>query len=308
MVNVAFGSAVSAEIATVNPPPIPDPVHHNFRQRARQGDPEAVAAWLNAEFKPHGMTFKTVWKGTYLTVLAEAKALPEAHSLLFQVQTKLEQLPLESTQTIHFYGRVRGEQKPEWGYKLHLSPPQATKAPKSSPGHRKNSLADWLLQGNVLSSPLPFQESSAATEEQRFLRCRLGSQDTILIPLTDIQSVFKTHLAAIVPVPDMPEVVLGVHNYRGEMLWMVDLKAQLGLEPCTAVGQEQDLIAIAIAHQNTVVGFVAQAEIEVESQPVEHWRDLHEALFPAEMVPYLAGYSQTSGFPILKVSALVNGC
>ncbi len=35
----------------------------------------------------------------------------------------------------------------------------------------------------------------------------------------------------IVPIPHMPPWVMGVHNWRGEILWMVDLGHLLGLTP-----------------------------------------------------------------------------
>jgi len=310
MANAAFDCAVPLGLtSTSNTASSHEPEHTTLQKQAQSGKPEAVAAWLNQEFAAQEICFKAVWKETYLTLLVEAKGLPEAQDLLGQVQTKLEQLPLESTQTIHFYGRILGQQKPQWGYKFQLSRPKTSEAPQPFVGPTMRSLTDWLNQGHIPRSQEPVPNTQASVEDVRFLRCCLSPQDVILIPLVDIQSVFKTSLAAIVPVPDMPEMILGVHNHRGDMLWMVDLNAQLGLGSCTMDNPgEQELVTIVVMHQSMSLGLVTQADIRVETQSSEQLRKLNEAVFPREITPYLAGYLQSSGSPILNVATLISQC
>ena len=50
-----------------------------------------------------------------------------------------------------------------------------------------------------------------------------------MLPIAQITEVLKIKLARIVPIPQLPPWVMGVHNWRGDILWMVDLSHLLGL-------------------------------------------------------------------------------
>jgi len=271
-------------------------------------DPMAIATQLNQYFQPQGITLRASWKGDYLVLLAEAKTLPPMEHLLPQVQRQLESLQLVSLHRVHFYGTLSGQPKPQWGRKIILSPPALP--PPGEPSLASASvstLADWLSQGDAGATISPPPIAAQPVEESRFLRCVLSAEDTILIPLIDIQSVFTTRLSDIVPVPDMPDAVLGVQNHRGEMLWMVDLNAQLGMETPIQDGyDEPKLTTIVITHRNTTIGFVTPAAIEIETRSAEPVHGVNAALFSPDLAPYLAGYLQESGSPVLDVSALIN--
>ena len=46
-----------------------------------------------------------------------------------------------------------------------------------------------------------------------------------------ITEVLKIRFGQIVPIPQMPAWVMGVYNWRGDILWMVDLGHLMGLNP-----------------------------------------------------------------------------
>lgn len=70
-----------------------------------------------------------------------------------------------------------------------------------------------------------------SSHQARFLRFYLHPDTKVMLPVGQITEVLKLQLAQIVPIPQMPSWVMGVYNWRGEILWMVDLAHLLGLEP-----------------------------------------------------------------------------
>lgn len=78
------------------------------------------------------------------------------------------------------------------------------------------------------------QLNSEATEAQiseQFLKVRLNPKDPVLLPIQQITEVLNIPEEQIMPIPHMPAWVMGVYNWRGEILWMVDLGHLCGLAP-----------------------------------------------------------------------------
>jgi positive phototaxis protein PixI len=65
--------------------------------------------------------------------------------------------------------------------------------------------------------------------QEQFLRFHLEPDTKVMLPIKQIIEVLQIPLGQIVPIPQMPPWVMGVYNWRGEILWMVDLGHLLGL-------------------------------------------------------------------------------
>jgi positive phototaxis protein PixI len=65
---------------------------------------------------------------------------------------------------------------------------------------------------------------------EQFLRLRLAN-DRVLLPIQHLTEVLTISEGQIIPIPHMPAWVMGVYNWRGEILWMVDLGHLCGLAP-----------------------------------------------------------------------------
>ena len=50
-----------------------------------------------------------------------------------------------------------------------------------------------------------------------------------MLPISQITEVLKIEFTQIVPIPQMPSWVMGVYNWRGNILWMVNLGHLVGL-------------------------------------------------------------------------------
>ncbi len=62
----------------------------------------------------------------------------------------------------------------------------------------------------------------------RFIAGDLATGQVLLLPALDVMEVLITKTNAILPVPQLPEYVLGIYQWRGKALWTVDLGQLLG--------------------------------------------------------------------------------
>jgi positive phototaxis protein PixI len=66
---------------------------------------------------------------------------------------------------------------------------------------------------------------------QQFLQFFLEPDTNLVLPLFQLTEVLTVPLGQITPIPHMAPWVMGVHNWRGEVLWVIDFGAFLGLTP-----------------------------------------------------------------------------
>ncbi|NJL51104.1 MAG: chemotaxis protein CheW [Hydrococcus sp. SU_1_0] len=63
----------------------------------------------------------------------------------------------------------------------------------------------------------------------QYLKFQLHPDTKAMLPIQQITEVLKIQLGQIMPIPQMPSWVMGVYNWRGDILWMVDLGQLMGL-------------------------------------------------------------------------------
>ena len=83
------------------------------------------------------------------------------------------------------------------------------------------------LSGLVKSESFP-QGSAEETETARFLQFPLGIDTIGLLPLDRLVEVIKVRPNEILPIPKVPEYLLGIANRRGEAVWILDLLYLMG--------------------------------------------------------------------------------
>lgn len=86
-----------------------------------------------------------------------------------------------------------------------------------------------------LSSLLPQASPSVlsrgkAPNSLQYLKFQLYPDTKAMLPIAQITEVLKIQLRQIMPIPQMPTWVMGVYNWRGDILWMIDLGQLLGLD------------------------------------------------------------------------------
>lgn len=81
-----------------------------------------------------------------------------------------------------------------------------------------------------LQKPAPASVPSASVTKQ-FLRFHLVPDTNALLPIPQLTEVLSIPIGQIVPISHLPAWIMGVYNWRGEILWMVDTGHLLGLTP-----------------------------------------------------------------------------
>lgn len=173
-------------------------------------------------------------------------------------------------------------------------------------------MLEFLTRGTA-AGPLIAAEAEAG---QQFLRVHLLPDTTAILPVQQMTEVLTIPIASVVPIPQMPAWVMGVYNWRGEILWMVDLGQLVGLTPLhqqttsrsnyTAVvinsGEQSDKQPTGSQKtgRRTLGLLVNQVEDMEWCNPDEIQSPPLSAITP-ELVPFLRGYWLKSNGEILVV-------
>ena len=157
--------------------------------------------------------------------------------------------------------------------------------------------------------------STQDTEEQ-FLRLHLVPETNVFLPIQQVAEVLTIPANQIVPIPHMPACVMGVYNWRGEVLWMVDLGHLGGLIPyyqqtiriahTAVVLQVQDQ---ASTQKNQTLGLVVDRVEDVEWCDPSVIQALTSTTMTSEMAPLLRGYwwkTDETMLAVLEAKAIID--
>ncbi|WP_414550131.1 chemotaxis protein CheW [Anabaena sp. CCY 0017] len=127
--------------------------------------------------------------------------------------------------------------------------------------------------------------------KQKFLSLNLGARDTAVISLQEITEVFQVSLADICGVPQMPSCVLGIYNWRGEMLWLVDLEEMLGYPPVLqGANFLSNMMAVVLEREGKYLGLLVRSLMDIEWLDTNEIKTPSAELFYPAMSPFLKGY------------------
>ncbi len=126
---------------------------------------------------------------------------------------------------------------------------------------------------------------------QKFLSFNLGSKDTAVMSLEQITEVLQVSLTEICSVPQMPSCVLGIYNWRGEMLWLIDLEEMLGY---THLSQKTNflpkMMVIVVQNEGKYLGLLVRQLMDIEWLKPKEMKPIDTQLFSPEMASFLLGY------------------
>lgn len=301
--------------------------HQDLNDLFQQGNPEEIAAALNSYFAPHGITAKVAWKSFYLGILLEAPSVPDRDYLLPLFQQLCARIAVDSIEAVRLYGKQIGQVAPTWSEEISL----ASSTPSDS---HSVSVADWLSQGSKSDPTTPMDGDSQGKHSDlaKFLRFYFSPQDTALLPLKNVKEVLNIPLMGILPVPHMSDCTIGIYNYRGEIIWLADLGAQLGFIPSTELIQGMSsaselaaskattltankginltselptITVIIVQNEDKSLGIVVPKVVDIELHDLQEMQYPTEDLFAANILPFLKGYLIRSSSPVLDINALI---
>ena len=152
--------------------------------------------------------------------------------------------------------------------------------------------------------------SSKANEQ--FLRFHLFPNTTALLPIQQLTEVLTISRDQIVPIFHMPPWVMGVYNWRGEILWMVDLGHLVGLTPWhqqpmrastyTAIVLQTRANSATQTNVNSqMLGMVVNRVEDIEWCNTDWIQSPPSSTVTPELMPFLRGYWLKSNGEMLVV-------
>jgi len=167
-----------------------------------------------------------------------------------------------------------------------------------------NSLDSILLTTSL--EPLTLKPLPPETQ-RRLLRFPLNYQDSALLPLEQIGEVLRVNVADILPVPEMPSCVLGICNWRGDMLWLVDLSQLLGYLSLDQQGQFADILVVLVVQVNDQsIGLVVSQVNDIEYHNLQHLQPAVPGVFPPKLLPFILGSLPEDQGIVLNIHAISN--
>ncbi|WP_026099882.1 chemotaxis protein CheW [Prochlorothrix hollandica] len=117
------------------------------------------------------------------------------------------------------------------------------------------SIPAELMTTAANASPRALSPASTYPQDfrEQFLSCSLGSRTAILLPVIQLIEILNISPDQITPIPHLPSWVRGVYNWRGEVLWIVDLARLLGIESEPLAQRAAPLVSPALANSQVVV-------------------------------------------------------
>ena len=165
-----------------------------------------------------------------------------------------------------------------------------------------NSLDSFFLTTSLDSLTL---KPSPPETQRRLLRFPLSYQDSALLPLEQIGEVLRVNVTDILPVPEMPGCVLGICNWRGDMLWLVDLSQLLGYLSLDQQGQVADVLVVLVVQVNEQsIGLVVSQVNDIEYHNLQHLQPAVPGVFPPKLLPFILGSLPEDQGIVLNINAI----
>ncbi|MBW4563905.1 MAG: chemotaxis protein CheW [Mojavia pulchra JT2-VF2] len=165
-----------------------------------------------------------------------------------------------------------------------------------------------MVQGNDSFRALPINsqfplENSLQGNNQRFLRFPLNGKVNGLLPLADLRGVIQVALTEILPVPQVAEFLLGIMNWRGEAIWILDLAGLLGATHwCRRENVRNSGMAMLVQVQNQTVGLLVEQVNTIEVYDSQERLGISASMLPTRLKSFLQGYfMDAQGSPLMLV-------
>lgn len=144
-------------------------------------------------------------------------------------------------------------------------------------------------------------DTSISEQLRQFLSFQSSLNTQGMLPIHQMLEVLNLSHHQIIPIPDIPTEVIGVCNWRGEVLWLVDLGYLLADNPTlNPVKYQANYTVIIICHNNMTLGLVVERvhhtlwcnPTKIQALPTTH---------SAKRSSYVQGYWLNSQQDILLV-------
>ncbi|MBD2578348.1 chemotaxis protein CheW [Oscillatoria sp. FACHB-1406] len=273
---------------------------------AKQGDPVTLAALLERKLRDREIAVRVERERDRLGIVLESHTLPERSELVEWIAKAMNRLEPEGIATVEIWAYRYTEPDADWVEVVNLHSVAVTQ-----------SLSAWLESNLVFpSSPENGGAIAPKIATEEFLRFHLSPQDAALLPIACIKEVLQVSASEVLPVPHTSDRILGAYNWRGEMLWMVDLKRLLGLESREFSDSDNRSgssfrggrsSAIALSVEGQVLGLLVEQIKDIEKHDLQQIEPARAGLFDRQLLPFTRGYLTESNAIVLDARAVLWG-
>jgi positive phototaxis protein PixI len=138
---------------------------------------------------------------------------------------------------------------------------------------------------------LQYPETASNAEVKRFLRFLLRNEITVLLPLDCLIEVIKIKLSHILPIPTVSDHLLGITNWRGEAVWILDLPYLLGFAHLAQQVMVPEVgTAILIQAARYPIGLLVDQVNSIDVYDFQALQPLSAEMIHPKLLPFLQGY------------------
>ncbi len=143
-----------------------------------------------------------------------------------------------------------------------------------------------MLANTISSTSPPTQEI------RKFLTFHLCQDTEVMVGVELVLSTLQVPREQIIVIPDMPTWVMGVYNWRGEILWIIDLAQQLDLVDSITVSPSR-LKSILILQINDLrMGMAVEQVHDILSSPLRAITSVSTVTAPQALASVVEGSLQ----------------
>lgn len=141
----------------------------------------------------------------------------------------------------------------------------------------------------------------------QLLKFQIVPSTDALLNLEQCAEVLKVPVNQVVPVPHMPSYVMGVYNWRGTVLWMLDLGLLLGMMPYQKYQGARSVHTTLVIerHDETStlqqLGLVIHDVMDTVQVDLDALKPVELSNLPKSLTQFLSGYWMNSQGDMLTV-------
>lgn len=155
---------------------------------------------------------------------------------------------------------------------------------------------------SIILSQLSLEPTDSSAFEQKFLRFALATQEALL-PLEEISEVLNVRHQEILPMPEMPSCVLGIYNWRGKNLWLIDIGHLVDYPPLSG-NEPAQLAVIVIQLERMCLGLVTSEVKDIELHNAQSLQTAETYLYPPRLLTFVKGYLPSAESLVLDIEAI----
>lgn len=150
--------------------------------------------------------------------------------------------------------------------------------------------------------PVYFKDSQLNSGE-RFLKFPLNERINSLLALSDLQGTIKVDVQEIFPVPDIAKAWLGITNWRGEAVWILDLAEFLGdVNWYSQPNLNLQGMAILIQVKHQTIGLLVKQIDTIESYRREELMPVMDSMIGRQRKFFQGYFLNSQGEPLMLLN------